>query len=227
MRLKEGTPPVSTSTQRHNSKNGLWGIPLYPHWDFDTIKYFYEVHVHEWTQHGEQTGGARDLCAVTALWSHCNYKDIWDSSHDWNVVMNSCKLFGKNRLESTAVGLPSMWDNIWNVSGSVLGWMMSKLRAFELGQKGRIARVTLLWVFATGSWSGGGVDKALYRQLGAASQALVLVGEFNHPDTAGGATPWKHWRHPLTQIVGLPTRKNNNLTIKHRESLAGNGSDIY
>lgn len=35
-----------------------------------------------------------------------------------------------------------------------------------------------------------GVDEALYRQLGAASwsQALVLVGDFNHPDIAGEAT---------------------------------------
>lgn len=33
---------------------------------------------------------------------------------------------------------------------SVLGWMMSELRAYRLKQKGRLAQVTLLWMFATG-----------------------------------------------------------------------------
>lgn len=65
---KEGLREASQSrgSQRHNYRTGL-GIPLHPCWDIDTIKYFYRVPVHQCLQHGEQTGGAGDLCAVTGL----------------------------------------------------------------------------------------------------------------------------------------------------------------
>lgn len=50
-----------------NGEWGLWGIPLCTYWDIETIKYFYKVPVHQHMQCGEQTQGARDLCAVTEL----------------------------------------------------------------------------------------------------------------------------------------------------------------
>lgn len=97
MRLKEGMPPASTSTHRRNSKNGLWGIPLYPHWDFDTnysIESMY-TNAHSIGNKQEELEScvqsqSFDLIAII--------ETLWNSSCDWNVVLNSCKLFGKDRL---------------------------------------------------------------------------------------------------------------------------------
>jgi len=61
------------------------------------------------------------------------------------------------------------------------------------------------------------LDEAFYRQLQAASQALVLVGDFNHPGitredhTARHMQPWRFLRsiddNFLMQVVEEPTRR--------------------
>uniref|UniRef100_A0A8B9NXJ4 Uncharacterized protein n=1 Tax=Apteryx owenii TaxID=8824 RepID=A0A8B9NXJ4_APTOW len=41
----------------------LWRILFYPSWETCMLNYLPEVPVHQCTQHGEQTGRIRDLCA--------------------------------------------------------------------------------------------------------------------------------------------------------------------
>lgn len=40
-------PAESTSSQIHN--HGLWDIPLHPHWDTSTLKYFYKAPAYQST----------------------------------------------------------------------------------------------------------------------------------------------------------------------------------
>ena len=58
-----------------------------------------EVHLHQCTQHGQQTRrvgrqqivrqASYDLVAITETW--------WDCSHDWSAEMDGYKLFRKDR----------------------------------------------------------------------------------------------------------------------------------
>ncbi|KAF1441782.1 hypothetical protein FQV07_0011647, partial [Pygoscelis papua] len=76
-------------------------------------------------------------------------------------------------------------------------------------------------------------DEALYRQIGAAShsQALVLMGDFNHPDTCWRDNTAGHkWflecvnDNFLLQVVEEPTRRGAvlDLVLTNKEGLVGN-----
>ena len=116
------------------------------------------------------------LVAITEMW--------WDSSHDWNAVMDGCTLFRKDR--PTRRG------------GGVALYMREQLECIELCL-GADEGVESLWVRIKGQPHMGDVivgvyyrppdqeeevDEAFYRQLQAASQsqAQVLMGDFNHPN---------------------------------------------
>jgi len=118
-----------------------------------------------------------DLVAITETW--------WDHSHDWHAVMDGYRLFRKDR--PTRRG------------GGVSLYVKEQLECIELGLGANEERVESLWVRIKGQAHTGDitvgvyyrppdqedeVDEAFYRQLKAASQsqALVLMGDVNHPD---------------------------------------------
>lgn len=84
-------------------------------------------------------------------WRHvCNQWSQWDYNNAVRELLTgTLSCLGDAHQEGPVVKLPSMRDNTWNAFSSVLGWM-SDLRAYGLRQKGRLAQVTLLWMFATG-----------------------------------------------------------------------------
>jgi len=118
-----------------------------------------------------------DLVAITETW--------WDSSHDWHAVMDGYRLFRKDR--PTRRG------------GGVALYVREQQECIELCLGADEKRVESLWFRIKGQSHMGDdivgvyyrppdqeeeVDEAFYRQLQAASQsqALVLMGDFNHPD---------------------------------------------
>jgi len=118
-----------------------------------------------------------DLVAITETW--------WDSSRDWHAVMDGYRLFRKDR--PTRRG------------GGVALFVREQLGCIELGLRADEKGVESLWVRIKGQAHTGDimvgvyyrpphqeeeVDEAFYKQLQAASQsqALVLMGDFNHPD---------------------------------------------
>ncbi|GAB0184141.1 hypothetical protein GRJ2_000879400 [Grus japonensis] len=82
---------------------------------------------------------------------------------------------------------------------------------------------------------GDGADEALYRQIGAASrsQALVLMGDFNHPDICWRDDAAEHKQSRkflecvddnfLLQVIEEPTRRGAmlDLILTNKEGLVG------
>jgi len=152
-----------------------------------------------------------DLVAITEMW--------WDSSHDWNAVMDGYRLFRKDR--PTRRG------------GGVALYVREQLECIELCPGADEEQLDSLWVRIKGQPHMGDiivgvyyrppdqeeeVDEAFYKQLQAASQsqALVLMGDFNHPDISWEDRTARHmqsWRflqsvddNFLMQVVEEPTR---------------------
>lgn len=63
----------------------------------DTLKYLCEVLAHQWRQYREQAAGIWALCAVTRLWSHCNYQDMTGQLTKLECHREGLQLFGANR----------------------------------------------------------------------------------------------------------------------------------
>ena len=110
--------------------------------------------------------------------------ETWDNRHDWHAVMDGYRLFRKDR--PTRRG------------GGIALYVREQLECIELCLADE-ERVESLWVRIKRQAHKGDitvgvyyrppdqeeeVDEAFYRQLQAASQsqALVLMGDFNHPD---------------------------------------------
>jgi len=137
--------------------------------------------------------GGYDLVAITETW--------WDSSHAWHAVMDGYSLFRKDR--PTRRG------------GGVALYVREQLECIELGRGANEERFESLWVRIKGQAHTSDitvgvyyrppdqeeeeVDEAFYRQLQAASQsqALVLMGDFNHPDIS--------WEDRTGAIQEVPT----------------------
>lgn len=82
---------------------------------------------------------------------------------------------------------------------------MSKSRVYRLGLKSRLVRVGLCGVCCRPSDHREEVGEAFYRQLEAAtkSQALALVGYFNHPDISWRNNMARHKQsRRFLEIVG-------------------------
>ncbi|PKU29010.1 hypothetical protein llap_20687 [Limosa lapponica baueri] len=122
-----------------------------------------------------------DLIGVTKTW--------WDGSYDWSVGMEGYRLFRRDRL--------GRWE------GGVALYVNDQLECMELHLGIDEDLTESLWVRIKGRTGAGDVtvgvcyrpphqsdreDEALYRQIEAAScsQALVFMGDFNHPDICGG-----------------------------------------
>ncbi|GAB0204592.1 mitochondrial enolase superfamily member 1 [Grus japonensis] len=152
-----------------------------------------------------------DLIAITEAW--------WDSSHDWNAVMDGYVLFRKDRPARRG--------------GGVALYVREQLECIELLVGVDEERVKSLWVRIKGQANMGDtvvdvyyrppdqeeeVDEAFYRQLEVASrsQALVLVEDFNHPDICWNDNTARHAQSRrflqsiddnfLTQVVEEPKR---------------------
>jgi len=167
-----------------------------------------------------------DLVAVTETW--------WDSLHDWHAVMDGYTLFRKDR--PTRGG------------GAVALYVRDQLECTELCLGADEERVESLWVRIQGQPRTGDVivgvhyrppdqekevDDAFYRQLQAASQsqALVLMGDFNHPDISWEDYTARHmpsWRflqsiddNFLMQVVEEPTRRGMllDLVLMNKEGM--------
>jgi len=153
-----------------------------------------------------------DLVAITEAW--------WDNSHDCHTVMDGYRLFRKDR--------PTRRE------GGVALYVREQLECIELGLGANEEGVESLWVRIKGQAHKGDItvgvyyrppdqeeesDEAFYRQLQAASQsqALVLMGDFNHPHiswedhTARQAQSRRFLQsiddNFLMQVVEEPTRK--------------------
>ncbi|GAB0190077.1 hypothetical protein GRJ2_001473000 [Grus japonensis] len=121
----------------------------------------------------------------------------------------------------------------WSAWSSTWGWMRSRPRAYGSGLKGVLGQGDII---AGGPPDQGDqADEALYRQIGAAScsQALVLTGDFNHPDICWRDNTAEHKQSRkflecvddnfLLQVIGEPTRRGAmlDLILTNKESLVG------
>ena len=121
--------------------------------------------------------GDYDLVAITETW--------WDSSHDWNVVMDGYALFRKDRPARRG--------------GGVALYVREQLQCTKFCPGADEERVESVWVRIKGQAGRGDtavgvcyrppdqaeeVDEAFYGQLRVASQsqALVVASDFNFPD---------------------------------------------
>ncbi|KAM6103455.1 uncharacterized protein LJ206_014212 [Theristicus caerulescens] len=128
-----------------------------------------------------------DLVAITETW--------WDESHDWSSAIEGYRLFRRDRRGRRG--------------GGVALYVKKLMECEELSLKNSHEQVERLWVrirdrgnkgnLVVGVYcrppdQGEPIDKDFFLQLQEAShsQALVLLGDFNHPDicwesnTAGG-----------------------------------------
>jgi len=166
------------------------------------------------------------LIAITETW--------WENSHDWHAVIDGYRPFRKDR--PTRRG------------GGVALYVREQLEYIELGLGADEEGVESLWVTIKGQAHKGEItvgvyykppdqeeeiDEAFYRQLQAASQsqALVLMGDFNHPDTSWEDHTARQVQSRrflqsiddnfLMQVVEEPTRKDTllDLVLTNKEGL--------
>ncbi|GAB0209793.1 hypothetical protein GRJ2_003445000 [Grus japonensis] len=169
-----------------------------------------------------------DLIGIMEMW--------WDGSYEWSVGMEGYRLFRKDRQGRRG--------------GGVDLYVSDQLECMELHLGMDEEPTESLWVRIKGSTGTGDiiagvcyrppnqedqVDEALYRQIGAASrsQALVLMGDFNHPDicwrgnTAGHKQSRKFLEctddNFLLQVTEEPTRRDAmlDLVLTNKEGLVG------
>ncbi|GAB0206600.1 mitochondrial enolase superfamily member 1 [Grus japonensis] len=170
-----------------------------------------------------------DLIGIRETW--------WDSSYDWSVGMEGYRLFRKDRQGRRG--------------GGVTLYVNDQLECMELHLGMEEELTESLWVRIKGSAGTGDIivgvcyrppdqgdraDEALYRQIGAAShsQALVLMGDFNHPDICWRDNRAEHKRSRkflecvedkfLLQVIEEPTRRGAmlDLVLTNKEELVGN-----
>ncbi|KAK4827898.1 LOW QUALITY PROTEIN: hypothetical protein QYF61_022321 [Mycteria americana] len=191
-----------------------------------------EVHLHQHTQHGQQTGELEaivqqenyDIFAITETW--------WGDSHNWSAAMDGYKLFRRDRQGRRG--------------GGVALYVRECLDCLEL--KDGDDRVECLWNRGKANKADIMVgvcyrppnqdeeaDEIFYKQLGEVSQslALVLVGDFNLLDVCWkyNTVERKQFRkflecvedNVLTQLVSEPTREGAllDLLFVNREGLVG------
>ncbi|GAB0208559.1 hypothetical protein GRJ2_003321600 [Grus japonensis] len=169
-----------------------------------------------------------DLIGITETW--------WDSSYDWSVGMEGYRLFRKDRQGRRG--------------GDVTLYVDDQLECMELHLGMEEELTESLWFRIKRSAGAGDIiagvcyrppdqgdraDEALYRQIGAASrsQALVLMGDFNHPDICwrDNAAERKQSRkflecvddNFLLQVIEEPTRRGAmlDLILTNKEGLVG------
>ncbi|GAB0207157.1 hypothetical protein GRJ2_003181300 [Grus japonensis] len=169
-----------------------------------------------------------DFIGITETW--------WDSSYDWSVGMEGYRLFRKDRQGRQG--------------GDVTLYVDDQLECMELHLGMEEELTESLWFRIKGRAGAGDIiagvcyrppdredraDEALYRQIGAASrsQALVLMGDFNHPDICWRDNAAEHKQSRkflecvddnfLLQVIEEPTRRGAmlDLILTNKEGLVG------
>jgi len=119
-----------------------------------------------------------DLIAYTETW--------WDSSHDWNAVIDGYTLFRKDRPTRRGGGVALYVREQLECIQLCLGVDEEQVESLwvRIKQQAHTGDNTVVGVYYRPPDQEEEVDEAFYRQLKVASQsqALVLMGDFDHPD---------------------------------------------
>ncbi|XP_065421532.1 uncharacterized protein LOC101931368 isoform X1 [Chrysemys picta bellii] len=171
--------------------------------------------------------GNYDVIGITETW--------WGNSHDWSTVMDGYKLFRKDKQGRKGGGVALYVREEYDCS---------ELR-YETAEKPESLWIKLRSVSNKGDVvvgvcyrppdQGDEVDEAFFCQLAevARSQALVLMGDFNHPDICweSNTEVYRQSRkflesvgdNFLVQVLEEPTRGRAflDLLLTNREELVG------
>ncbi|PKU29035.1 mitochondrial fission process protein 1 [Limosa lapponica baueri] len=128
-----------------------------------------------------------DIVAITETW--------WDKSYNWSVAIEGYKLFRRNRQGRRGGGV-ALYVKEWIESEEIslklsLGADEEIVESLWVRIKGQASmRDTVVGDYYRSPDQDGEADEAFYSQLKVASQlqALVLMGDFNHPDICWVAT---------------------------------------
>ncbi|GAB0202872.1 hypothetical protein GRJ2_002752800 [Grus japonensis] len=169
-----------------------------------------------------------DLIGITETW--------WDSSYDWSVGMEGYRFFRKDRQGRQGGDVTLYVNDQLECMGVHLGMDEEPTESLWV----RITRSagagdTIAGVYYRPPDQGDRADEALYRQIGAAShsQALVLMGDFNHPDICWRDNAAGHKQSRkflecvddkfLLQVTEEPTRRGAmlDLIVTNKEGLVG------
>ncbi|GAB0202830.1 hypothetical protein GRJ2_002748600 [Grus japonensis] len=169
-----------------------------------------------------------DLIGITETW--------WDSSYDWSVGMEGYRLFRKDRQGRQGGGIALYVNDQLECMELHLGMDEEPTESLWVRIKGRAgAGDIVVGICYRPPDQGDRADEALYRQIGAAShsQALVPMGDFNHPDICwrDNAAECKQSRkflecvddNFLLQVTEEPTRRGVmlDLILTNKEGLVG------
>ncbi|GAB0209401.1 hypothetical protein GRJ2_003405800 [Grus japonensis] len=169
-----------------------------------------------------------DLIGITETW--------WDSSCDWSVGMEGYRLFRKDRQGRQGGGVALYINDQLECMELHLGMDEELTESLWVRIKGRAgAGDIIVGVCYRPPDQGDQADEALYRQIGAAShsQALVLMGDFNHPDICWRDNAAEHKQSRkflecvddnfLLQVTEEPTRRGAmlDLVLTNKEGLVG------
>ncbi|GAB0182786.1 hypothetical protein GRJ2_000743900 [Grus japonensis] len=169
-----------------------------------------------------------DLIGIRETW--------WDSSYDWSVGMVGYRLFRKDRQGRRGGGIALYTNDQLECMELRLGMDEEPTESLWVRIKGRTGAGDIIaGVCYRPPDQGDRADEAFYRQIGAASrsQALVLMGDFNHPDICwrDNAAERKQSRkflecvndNFLFQVIEKPTRRGAvlDLILTNKEGLVG------
>ncbi|GAB0179529.1 hypothetical protein GRJ2_000418200 [Grus japonensis] len=140
-----------------------------------------------------------DLIGITETW--------WDSSYDWSVGMEGYRLFRKDRQGRRGGGVALYVNHQLECMELCLGMDEEPTESLWVRIKERAgAGDIIVGVCYRPPDQGDRAAEALYRQIGAAShsQALVLMGNFNHPDVC--------WRDNAAELKQSRSSWNVSMT---------------
>ncbi|GAB0187691.1 hypothetical protein GRJ2_001234400 [Grus japonensis] len=169
-----------------------------------------------------------DLIGITETW--------WDSSYDWSVGMEGYRLFRKDRQGRQGGGIALYANDQLEYMELHLGMEEEPTESLWVRIKGRAGAGDIIVAFCyRPPDQGDRAGEALYRQIGAAprSQALVLMGDFNHPDICWRDNAAEHKQsrkflecvddNLLLQVTEEPMRGGAmlDLVLTNKEGLVG------
>ncbi|GAB0200487.1 hypothetical protein GRJ2_002514100 [Grus japonensis] len=178
-----------------------------------------------------------ETCARLQGYDIIGIRDTWwDSSYYWSVGMEGYRLFRKDRQGRRGGGVTLYVNDQLECMELHLGMDEEPTESLWVRIKGRAGTGDIIaGVCYRPPDQGDQTDEALYRQIGAASrsQALVLMGDFNHPDICwrDNAAERKQSRrflecvddNFLLQVIEEPTRRGAmlDLILTNKEGLVG------
>jgi len=168
-----------------------------------------------------------DLIAMTETW--------WDSSHDWNAVMDGYTLFGKDMPPRRGGGVALHVKEQLECIELCLGAAEEGVKSLWVRTKGQAHMSdVIVGLYYRPPDQEEEVDEAFHRQLKVASQSqgLVLVGDFNHLDISWEDHTARHMQprrflhgisdNFLMQVVEEPAKRGAllDLVLTNKERLA-------